>query len=64
MVKIKTYTVGARGTRGHVVTLPKVWVKDLNLKVGDELNFYRTEDDLLIISKRELNPQKEVSDGE
>lgn len=33
------------------MTLPKVWVDDLNLKPGDQLDFYRDENDRLIIER-------------
>lgn len=51
MVKIKTYKIARKGVRGLSVALPKVWVEDLGLKPGDKLDFYRTEDDMLIITK-------------
>jgi hypothetical protein len=48
-VKIKTYKVALRGLRGVAVTLPTVWVKDLDIKPGDELGIFRDTEDRLII---------------
>lgn len=48
-VKIKTYTISARGDRGLVITLPKVWADDLGLKKGSRLDVYRDAHDRLII---------------
>ena len=49
MVKIKEYTVSKQGERGFAVALPKVWVTDNALKQGDKINFFRDEEDRLII---------------
>lgn len=54
MVKIKTYKIGQKGLRGRVIGLPKVWLDDLALDTGDVLNFYRTENDLLVITNQDL----------
>lgn len=48
-VKIKTYRVAKSGMRGNHLTLPKVWLDDLNLNDGDLLDIYRDENDRLII---------------
>lgn len=50
-VKIKSYRIRKTSSRGSSVTLPKVWVDDLNLKPGDQLDFYRDENDRLIIER-------------
>lgn len=49
MIKIKTYKLGRRGDRGSIISLPVVWIRDLGLKPGDQLSFYRDELDRLII---------------
>lgn len=49
MIKIKTYKLSRRGDRGSVISLPAVWVRDLGLRPGDQLSFYRDELDRLII---------------
>jgi bifunctional DNA-binding transcriptional regulator/antitoxin component of YhaV-PrlF toxin-antitoxin module len=52
MVKIKEYKIGKRGLRGHAITVPKVWVDDNRLTVGDKIEFYRDEEDQLILIPR------------
>ena len=49
MVKIKSFSIGKRTLSGLVVTLPKVWVEDLKLTPGDTIDFYRDEEDRLIL---------------
>ena len=49
MIKIKQYKIGKRGKRGRVLSVPKVWIDDLHLKAGDTINFYRDEQDRLIL---------------
>ena len=48
-IKIKEYKISRSGLRGLHITLPKVWVKDNKLEVGDYLEIYRDEKDRLII---------------
>ncbi len=59
MVKIKSFSIGKRNLSGLVVTLPKVWVKDLELTSGDRIDFYRDEDNRLILIP---GTEKEPSD--
>jgi bifunctional DNA-binding transcriptional regulator/antitoxin component of YhaV-PrlF toxin-antitoxin module len=49
MIKIKTYKLSRRGDRGSVISLPAVWVRDLGLRPGEQLDLYRDELDRLII---------------
>jgi len=49
MVKIKTYKIQQEGLRGAAIGLPKVWLDDLHLKYGDRIDFYRDEEDRLIL---------------
>ena len=49
MIKIKSYKIQQQGRKGRVLTVPKVWIDDQNLKVGDTINFYRDEEDRLIL---------------
>lgn len=56
MIKVKEYRVGRRGDRGVIISLPMVWIEDNHLSPGDKVEFYRDEDDRLI-----LVPKKAVS---
>jgi bifunctional DNA-binding transcriptional regulator/antitoxin component of YhaV-PrlF toxin-antitoxin module len=49
MIKIRTYKMSRRGDRGSVLSLPAVWVHDLGIQPGDQLDVYRDELDRLII---------------
>jgi len=49
MIKIKSYKIQQQGLRGAAVALPKVWLNDLKLKPGDSIDFYRDEEDRLIL---------------
>jgi len=56
MIKIKQYTVGKRGKRGAVISLPKIYLDDNNISAGDTLEIFRDnlpsgEDALIIIPK-------------
>lgn len=48
-IKIKSYKVQRSGTQGLIVTLPKVWADDVNIEPGDDIDFYRNEQDDLIL---------------
>ena len=50
MIKIKSYKIRKQGMSGTSVGLPKVWLDDLNLKPGDKIDFYRDEEDRLILT--------------
>jgi len=52
MEKIKEYKVSRQGLRGFAITLPKIWVKDMNLKQGDYIIFYREGEKLILIPER------------
>lgn len=62
-VKIKTYTVSARGERGLVITLPKVWADDLRLRKGSRLDVYRDVEDRLIIQAAPPEQREELPFG-
>ena len=49
-VQIKTYKVGQRGLRGVAIALPTIWVKRLDVKAGDEIEFLQQpgSDDLVL----------------
>jgi len=49
MVKIKSYKIRQEGLRGAAIGLPKVWLDDLKLKYGDKIDFYRDEENRLIL---------------
>lgn len=55
-VKIKSYRIRQAGKRGLVLTLPAVWVDDLNLSPGARLDVYRDTSDRLII----MPPRREA----
>jgi hypothetical protein len=61
MIKIKEYAVSQRGDRGTMMTIPKVYVDDNRLQIGDRLEVYRTnlEDgrDALIVVPKNSAPQ-------
>ena len=59
MIKIKSYRIQEQGIRGKAIALPKVWLDDLKLKHGDKIDFYRDEEDQLI-----LKANKESGDAE
>lgn len=53
-IKIKEYKVPGRGANRVSITLPKVWIDDLQLHPGDRIEFYRDEADrLILIPKKE-----------
>ena len=58
MIKIKSYRIQEQGLRGKAIALPRVWLDDLKLKPGDKIDFYRDEEDQLI-----LKVNKEVING-
>jgi len=49
MVKIKEYKIRKSGKRGLVVTLPQVWAQDNGLDIGDKIEFYRNENEELVL---------------
>ncbi len=49
MIKIKTYKIQQQGRKGRVLTVPKVWIDDQKLELGDKINFFRDEEDRLIL---------------
>ena len=56
MEKIKEYKAGQRGDRGTVVTLPRVWLTDVGMAAGDDVEVFRDSDhelgDVLIIRRK------------
>lgn len=61
-IKIKSYKVQQQGIRGKAIALPKVWLDDLNLVPGDKVDFYRDEEDRLILvaNKKEQEDRPKV----
>lgn len=59
-VKIKSYRVSRSGVRGKHIALPKVWIEDLGLEIGDQLDMYRDEADRLIICPPGVRPNSSV----
>ena len=55
MVKIKEYKIQQQGDRGRVITIPKVWIDDHDLQFGDSIQFYRDEEDRLILVPKKRN---------
>jgi hypothetical protein len=49
MVKVKSYRIRKNGTRGVVISLPKVWTDDLALSPGEKLDLYQDEHGRLLI---------------
>ena len=62
MIKIKTYRIQEQGIRGKAIALPKVWIDDLRLKPGDAIDFYRDEEDRLILVA-DRNDRHEKDEG-
>lgn len=56
MEKIKEYKAGQRGDRSTVVTLPRVWLTDVGMAAGDDVEVFRDSDhelgDVLIIRRK------------
>lgn len=52
MEKIKEYKIGKRGIRGFVISLPIVWLRDMNLQESDKINLYREEEKLILIPNK------------
>jgi phosphate uptake regulator len=48
----KTYKVRTRGQRSSEVTLPPQWLKDNDIKVGDEVVSERQDDGTLVYMTR------------
>lgn len=48
-VKVARVNVRKYGGRGYELSLPRVWVEDLKLESGDEIDIYRTDNDELVI---------------
>ena len=51
MVKIGNYHLRRAGASGTIV-LPKVWINDLKIQLGDPIDIYRDEMDRLILMPR------------
>ena len=51
MVKIAERKISRNGLRGLIISLPAVWVQDMNLKNGDSVTIFRDQDDNLVITK-------------
>jgi bifunctional DNA-binding transcriptional regulator/antitoxin component of YhaV-PrlF toxin-antitoxin module len=53
MIKIHEYKIQRQGMRGFALPIPKVWVMDNKLSQGDSIEFYRDEEDhLILVSKK------------
>lgn len=63
-IKIDTYKITQRGERGYAITLPKTWVHDLDLNIGDEISIYRDEEEQLILRSEEKVKQEESGASE
>jgi len=59
MVLIKKYRISRKGHRGATVTLPAVYLEDLDLKAGDIIKVYREGDNLILVPE-----PREVPDGQ
>lgn len=55
-IKIKTYKLAPRGTRGGAITLPLTWIEDLGLKKGDRIDVYRDSMNRLIVVPPGISP--------
>ncbi|MFA5376526.1 MAG: AbrB/MazE/SpoVT family DNA-binding domain-containing protein [Dehalococcoidia bacterium] len=54
LVAIKRYKVASHGLRGRAVALPRIWLDNLGLKLGDTLVIYQRpgSDDLIVRPER------------
>lgn len=52
MIKIDRRKIGISGKSNYLI-LPKVWLDDLDLEAGDEVDVYRDEKNRLIIMPKE-----------
>lgn len=60
MVLIKKYRISRKGQRGATVTIPPVYLDDLNLKAGDVIKAYRDGDKLILIPEKIIGISKEA----
>ena len=61
MIKIKEYSIGKRGARGAVLSLPKLFLDDNNVQPGDTMEMYREKvegKDALILIPRSKDFQR------
>ncbi len=49
MIKISEMKIKPYGKSSFLIRLPKIWIKDLNLKPNDYVNIYRDANDNLIL---------------
>lgn len=60
MIKIKEYKIKKQGIRGFSLSIPTVWIVDNQLTQGDSIEFYRDEQDRLILVPK----KKDGTDGD
>ena len=48
-IKIKSYKIIRRGLRSFSLSLPAIWIQDMDLQPGDWIDTYRNEEDELIL---------------
>jgi hypothetical protein len=53
--KVAQYKVCARGTNGAFITLPKIWLEDNGITVGDCLDVHRDSFDHLVLVPSKKN---------
>lgn len=53
LTRVDSFKLTQRGDRGFGVTLPRVWIEDNGLSLGDEVDLFRdpVNDDLIIRKK-------------
>lgn len=57
MVRIGEYKVRKYSTRGLEISLPKTWFHDRGVRPGDVVDFYRDDEDRLVIVPRRNDEQ-------
>ena len=58
MVKIKEYKIQKQGLRGLALTIPKIWIDDNFLRPGDVVEFFRDEENhLILVAKKAEDSQ-------
>jgi len=61
-IKIKSYKISKRGLRSFAVSLPAIWIRDMDLQPGDSVDIYRNENDELILKAEKHFPNQENSE--
>lgn len=60
MTRIGEYKVRQYAVRGLAISLPKVWFHDHGINPGDVVDFYRDDEDNLVIVPRAKDVTEDV----